>query len=512
MADLVTRLRLDDKEFNNNIRKSKKQIKDFGDVCNAVGKGVSKAFIAFEAVKAVMDTFNFAINSSSETAKIFSTTIDTAKTTVSNFFSSLLSGDWTPFENGLKESISLANKFAEAMNQTGKSNEWGTYYADYLEGRRNQLEYIITSDNSTAAQKKDAQAQYAELAAEEEQVRQGIINKNLEAINAGLASKGIKEKYSINQLMQMAHRVNTTNKELTQQERAFADLISSNDFKPLFDAIINNTDKIGTIKKDWDDSITDVRDKLEEEEKELGYSQGSIGYLDDLIASKEEQLNASTNMLDRNRIRKEIDDLNKEKHYIELEPTLGSAYSGSKTSLAKSMPEMGKLNKIHLDDAPSKWAMSITDSFAMAGSSIQALGSAFSAFSENAALGKSAMILGAIGQLVYAYASVSKNVTSPWEWIAFAISGAATLATVVGQLKGYASGGIVNSPYTTGDKNLIKVNGGEMILTRGQQANLFNMLQNGTTNNLGGNVTFRIQGKELVGVLNNYNSKISKVL
>jgi hypothetical protein len=156
--------------------------------------------------------------------------------------------------------------------------------------------------------------------------------------------------------------------------------------------------------------------------------------------------------------------------------------------------------------------MSITDSFAMAGSSIQALGSAFSAFSENAALGKSAMILGAIGQLVYAYASVSKNVTSPWEWIAFAISGAATLATVIGQLKGYASGGIVDSPYTTGDRNLVKVNGGEMILTRGQQANLFNMLQNGTTNNVCGNVTFKIQGKELVGVLNNYNNKVSKVL
>ena len=166
----------------------------------------------------------------------------------------------------------------------------------------------------------------------------------------------------------------------------------------------------------------------------------------------------------------------------------------------------------NLDDSPNKWALSLSDSFALAGSSIQALGSAFSAFSENAALGKSAMILGAIGQLVYAYASVSKNVTSPWEWIAFAISGAATLATVIGQLKGYADGGIIDSPYTTGDRNLIRVNGGEMVLTKAQQSNLFSMLQHGTNNIGGGNVTFRIQGKELVGVLNNYNNKTSKVL
>lgn len=511
MADLVTRLRLDDKEFNNNIRRSKKQMNEFGNVCNAVGKTVSKAFIAFEAAKAVLDSFNFAINSSSETSKLFSTTINTAKTTINNFFSSLLSGDWTPFKNGFKETISLANQFAEAMHETEKSNEWGTYYAEYLDGRRNQLEHIITSDNSTAEEKAAAQAEYEKLGNEEEQVRQGIINKNLEAINKGLASKGITDKYSIEELMKMAHYVNTTSEELSKEQKAFRDLLNSNDFKPLFDSIITNTDKLGTLRKDVDDSITDLRDEIQGSTEE-SYKEGSLGFLNDLISQKEEQYESATNMLDRNRIQKEIDQLNKEKHRIELEPVFGTALGENTTSLAKAIPEMGKLNKIELDDSPKKWALGLNESFSLAGSSIQALGSAFAAFSENAALGKSAMILGAIGQLVYAYASVSKNVTSPWEWIAFAISGAATLATVIGQLKGYASGGIVDSPYTTGDRNLIRVNGGEMVLTKSQQSNLFSMLQHGTNGNGGGNVTFRIQGKELVGVLNNYNNKTSKVL
>lgn len=51
---------------------------------------------------------------------------------------------------------------------------------------------------------------------------------------------------------------------------------------------------------------------------------------------------------------------------------------------------------------------------------------------------------------------------------------------------------------------------GEMILNRGQQANLFNLLDKGGYYG-NGNVTFKIQGKELVGVLNNYNNQKSKV-
>lgn len=51
-----------------------------------------------------------------------------------------------------------------------------------------------------------------------------------------------------------------------------------------------------------------------------------------------------------------------------------------------------------------------------------------------------------------------------------------------------------------------------MILNRGQQANLFNLLDKGTPLGNGGNVTFKIEGKQLVGVLNNYNNKRSKVL
>lgn len=515
MADLVTRLKLDDKNFNNNIKKSKKQINDFGKTCQAVGKGISKAFVVFTAIKATIDSFSFAINSSSKAAKAFSTTVDTAKTTVSNFFGSLMSGDWTPFKKGLKESINLANEFAESMYMANQSNESGTYYADYLEGRRNQLEHIITSDNSSDEEKKNAQSEYAAIAAKEEVVRQGIINSNLKAINDGLKSKGIEQEYTIDELMQLMHYVNTTANELTKEENAFRDLLNANDFKSMFSAIITNTDKMGTLKKDWDDSITDVREKTANPQK------GSIAYLDKQISAKEDEYDNATTSFDRAKINTEIEALKKEKHWIELEPKITAglqlepASIGNITNSINDELKNIKLEpipvEVQLPEQPSKWALDLNTSFQLAGSAIQAVGSAFAQFSDNAALGKSALILGAIGQLVFSYATAAAKTMSPWEWVAFAISGAATLATVIGQLSSYASGGIVDSPYTTGDRNLVRVNGGEMILTKGQQSNLFSMLNNGTSNSGNGEVKFKISGKELVGVLNNYSNKVSKV-
>lgn len=69
----------------------------------------------------------------------------------------------------------------------------------------------------------------------------------------------------------------------------------------------------------------------------------------------------------------------------------------------------------------------------------------------------------------------------------------------------FESGGIVPGFSYTGDKIPIMANSGEMILNNSQQSNLFRMLSNGFGNSSGREVTFRIEGNTLVGVLNNYN-------
>lgn len=78
----------------------------------------------------------------------------------------------------------------------------------------------------------------------------------------------------------------------------------------------------------------------------------------------------------------------------------------------------------------------------------------------------------------------------------------AALATVSGK---FADGGIIGGTSTTGDKQLARVNSGEMILNKGQQATLFNAISSGNLG--GGKVDFVIRGDRLEGVLQNYNMK-----
>lgn len=83
-------------------------------------------------------------------------------------------------------------------------------------------------------------------------------------------------------------------------------------------------------------------------------------------------------------------------------------------------------------------------------------------------------------------------------------------------LGSFAGGGIIPGASVAGDNisASVNLNSGEMILNTRQQKNLFDLLDSGVTvsnNNLGGLVKFRIEGKELVGVLNNYNTSKSKL-
>ena len=111
--------------------------------------------------------------------------------------------------------------------------------------------------------------------------------------------------------------------------------------------------------------------------------------------------------------------------------------------------------------------------------------------------------------------AISKGVASasgipyPFNLIAIATTIASILTALATQP--FAEGGIVGGTSFKGDKVYARLNSGEMVLNGRQQANLFNMINNGGLIG-GGKVTFEIKGRELVGVLNNYNNKRNKVL
>ena len=95
---------------------------------------------------------------------------------------------------------------------------------------------------------------------------------------------------------------------------------------------------------------------------------------------------------------------------------------------------------------------------------------------------------------------------------ALAISGSFSQGGIVPK---FADGGVISGNRTVGDYNIARVNSGELILNGTQQAKLFHLLDGtgGFNNNQpSGEVTFRIEGQQLVGVLNNFNRRKSKIV
>ena len=168
--------------------------------------------------------------------------------------------------------------------------------------------------------------------------------------------------------------------------------------------------------------------------------------------------------------------------------------------------------EVHIETDAEKVLSNVSDVVGELGASFSSLGQSL----ELPELDVLGIIAQAIANVIAGYAAASKQAAAlgPWAWIGFSAAGLAQVAAVIAQihsLSGYANGGIIGGNSYSGDNLLARVNSGEMILNGSQQSNLFNLLDRGAVGGLGGNVNFVIHGKDLHGVLHNYNDKMNKV-
>ena len=114
--------------------------------------------------------------------------------------------------------------------------------------------------------------------------------------------------------------------------------------------------------------------------------------------------------------------------------------------------------------------------FAAAGAACSALGGALQQLGEDSAAAKAGMVIAAIGQLVLSFAQAMTSASSNWiTWLAFGIAGTAQLISLVATISGFTTGGVVAGSQERGDKLMVGVNSGEMILNKSQQRRLFDI-------------------------------------
>lgn len=260
---------------------------------------------------------------------------------------------------------------------------------------------------------------------------------------------------------------------------------------------------------------------------------GSLAELDAQIASLRKELNLAISNEDRIRINAELNALTEQKRVIEFQYKYPNAPIGKldgkpaglagmvkpeiPTSLPKfSNPITNKNIKLNNEYAQSLGAIA------------SIMGSVTNMTNEGAAAWLSwganliSAVAAAIPQIVALTTAkkgeaIASGVASAAQtpFVGWLLAGAAAAAVVaaLASIPSFSTGGIFAGNSTIGDMNLARVNAGEMILNNRQQRNLFNLLNgNGIIGSAGGGqVEFKIKGKELVGVLANYNNKTAKV-
>lgn len=90
-----------------------------------------------------------------------------------------------------------------------------------------------------------------------------------------------------------------------------------------------------------------------------------------------------------------------------------------------------------------------------------------------------------------------------------AVAAIASVVAAIASAPKFAGGGIVPGTSFGGDKVLARLNSGEMVLNKAQQARLFSRL-NSADSAGGGRVEFKIKGEELVGVLDRFGRRSSR--
>ena len=173
-TDLIAKLRLEDREWNNTINKAKSSVKSFettskksfsgaSSASDLLGKGLGKIGGYIGGAVTAMETFNKVINSNASLQEGWNTTLDGLSTSVDTFFNSLTTGDFSSFENGLISLIKRSKEFQQSLLNIQKLQITTSTQYDRTDARKNELESIIEDESKTITERINAQKELDKL-------------------------------------------------------------------------------------------------------------------------------------------------------------------------------------------------------------------------------------------------------------------------------------------------------------------------------------------------------------
>lgn len=272
----------------------------------------------------------------------------------------------------------------------------------------------------------------------------------------------------------------------TPSQSSYESAIGQNDY---------NTKTIDGIKNqmDFNDQLIKQLEDLKKAYEELGMT-GETSYQDinDQIGKVQEQQTNLGNSVKG--MKDQSDKFDKQKESLQCLADVSSSVGSGLSTLANVFSQTG--------DSAAAAAMNIIGTTAQATAVIipniiKLIGAKQGEAMANGTASASALPFPAN---IAAIASIIATVVS-------------TFANIMSAVGAFADGGIVGGGNLHGDKVLARLNGGEMVLNRTQQAKLFRTIENGNIGNQSTSVSqvnWKIKGSDLYGALTNYKSIKSK--
>ena len=613
MADLVTNLYLRTQHFDQSIQNVQKQLDALNKTLLELDKKVStpkQNLIDFSGVlssslvssltkfagglglaMSAGETFDKAMRSCQTTSDMLDNNLNAAKGTVDAFFRSLVTGDWTVFNDGLLATYNNLKDLSVMMDELADKKLSLSYIKASDLKDIEQYDQIVRDTNKSFAERQDAYVKmqaagddYAKKLDEtiefekkalvsEYNTKYGLnfkfedFDKFIKEVNfSGESTNEANAKYKeyvrlqndLDSKSKLRDRTKNANinsplrqkyqQEYEDAQKALA-LFKQQNAELMKQGALTEQDDAGRKQivdtniriKNLEQERYSIQKRIDEAGRSLNSSSnqktstavkvdtpapvGSIAEMEKKIASlKKEFQNATTDGM-RYGIQIAIEEAERELKMMRLRAQkMDLLPSGMKNVKAKNPLEgmdTSDLDKFRTTDTLFQKDESTLDYL----TAIGALMSNISGATTNATsawMNYFASILQGTVALLPLLASVFKikamegiaeqsKLKFPLNLIAMAATAAGLVASIANVPK-FASGGIVSGSSFVGDNVIARVNSGEMILNTRQQANLFSMLDGGARTNVQGTnvVKWRIEGRDLVGVLANQINKTSK--
>lgn len=184
MADLVTRILLNDKQFSDTLDKSKRQVNGFEKVGGAATGMITKMAGAFGIAATATEAFRKIIDSTQGNTDRFNSVMEQARAGVDFFFDSVAMGDFSNMLKGFDNAIARARELYDAMDTLGDMQAGWTDIENEYRTKVNENIAAIYDTNTPLADRKAMIEENKKYIALLEKKSKGIVAQTAAAVVA----------------------------------------------------------------------------------------------------------------------------------------------------------------------------------------------------------------------------------------------------------------------------------------------------------------------------------------